>query len=105
MGMRMSPKNSSSAFCLIFSSSDFLALFSKPEYVWTTYHFLSILVFSAAAMSDARILDLVGEELPGDVEHPQQGGGDDARDDDGDGGGARLGQARPADLAQLGGHL
>src|SRR5437899_1867113 len=48
IGMRMSPKYSSREFCLIFSSSDFFALFSKPEYVWTTYHFLSIFFSSAA---------------------------------------------------------
>src|SRR6266436_4847433 len=69
--MRMSPKNSSSSFCLIFSSSDFFALFSKPEYVWTTYHFLSIFFCSAAidiSSLVARVLDLVGEVLPGRVE-------------------------------------
>src|SRR4051794_24872508 len=109
MGMRMSPKNSSSAFCLIFSSSDFFALFSKPEYVWTTYHFLSIF-FSASSIagigsSESRVLDLVREELPKHVEEAEQDGGDDGSDDDRDGGGARFGHVRPRHLAQLGGDL
>src|SRR5258705_13114202 len=103
----MSPKNSSSAFCLIFSSSDFLALFSKPEYVWTTYHFLSILLVSAAVMviSKGRVLDLVGQELPEHVEHAEQEGSDDAGDDHGDGGRPGLGEAGPRHLAQLDGDL
>src|SRR5882672_5107229 len=104
----MSPKNSSREFCLIFSSSDFFALFSKPEYVWTTYHFLSIFFCSAAiGISSLQrwVLDLVGDELPEDVEEAQQHGGDHGRDDDGDGGGPGLGEARPTDLAQLGGDL
>src|SRR5438132_5066700 len=108
IGMRMSPKYSSSEFCLIFSSRDFFALFSKPEYVWTTYHFLSIFFSSAAIgilLSDARVLDLAREELPEHVEEAQQHGGDDGSDDHGDGSGARLGKARPAHLAQLGGDL
>src|SRR5256885_13392626 len=106
--MRMSPKNSSSAFCLIFSSSDFFALFSKPEYVWTTYHFLSIFFCSAAICIfslEGRVLDLVREELPEHVEEAQQHGGDQGGDDHGDGGGTRLHEARPAHLAQLGGDL
>src|SRR5947208_8377792 len=107
IGIRMSPKNSSSAPCLIFSSRDFFALFSKPEYVWTTYHFLSIFSLSFAAIfrgspSHRRVLDLVGEELPEHVEEPEQRGGDEARHDHRDGGGARLRQAWPAHLAQLG---
>src|SRR2546426_47879 len=108
IGMRMSPKYSSREFCLIFSSSDFFALFSKPEYVWTTYHFLSIFFSSAAIgilLSDARVLDLVRQELPEHVEEAQQHGGDDGSDDHGDGGGAGLGKARPAHLAQLAGDL
>src|SRR6476659_3816785 len=108
MGMRMSPKNSSSSFCLIFFSSDFFALFSKPEYVWTTYHFLSIFFCSAAmAISslEGRVLDLVGEELPEHVEEPEQHGGDDGGDDHRDGRRAGLGQARPAHLAELRGDL
>src|SRR2546426_1627084 len=108
IGMRMSPKYSSREFCLIFSSRDFFALFSKPEYVWTTYHFLSIFFSSAAIgilLSDARVLDLVREELPEHVEEAQQHGGDDGSDDHGDGGGAGLGKARPAHLAQLAGDL
>src|SRR2546430_15266242 len=75
IGMRMSPKYSSSEFCLIFSSRDFFALFSKPEYVWTTYHFLSIFFSSAAIgilLSDARVLDLVRQELPEHVEEAQR---------------------------------
>src|SRR2546426_116474 len=75
IGMRMSPKYSSSEFCLIFSSRDFFALFSKPEYVWTTYHFLSIFFSSAAIgilLSDARVLDLVRQELPEHVEEAEQ---------------------------------
>src|SRR4051812_14923073 len=106
--MRMSPKYSSSAFCLIFSSSDFFALFSKPEYVWTTYHFLSMFFCSAAigiSSLESRVLDLVREELPEHVEEAQQDGGDDGSDDHGDGGRARLGDARPADFAKLGGDL
>src|ERR1700704_3527174 len=104
--MRMSPKNWSSAFCLIFSSSDFFALFSNPEYVWTTYHFLSI--FSPSLPAIARlslqngVLDLVGDELPQHVEEPEQHRGDDAGDDHGDRRRLRFRQARPAHLAQLG---
>src|SRR5256885_11367389 len=80
--MRMSPKYSSSEFCLIFSSRDFFALFSKPEYVWTTYHFLSIFFSSAAIgilLSDARVLDLVRPELPEHAEEAQQPAADDRR--------------------------
>src|SRR3954447_14999020 len=105
MGMRMSPKNSSSAFCLIFSSSDFFALFSKPEYVWTTYHFLSMFFCSAAidiSSLEIRVLDPVRHGLPEEIEEAQQDGGDQGSDDHRDGGGPGLGEARPADLAQLG---
>src|SRR5712672_3368900 len=108
IGIRMSPKNSSSSFCLIFSSSDFFALFSKPEYVWTTYHFLSIFFCSAAigiSSLENRVLDLVRDELPEHVEEAQQHSGDHGCDDDGDGGGLGLGEARPADLAELGDDL
>jgi len=41
VGMRISPKSSVMFSRRMRSSSDFLALFSKPEYVWTTYHFFS----------------------------------------------------------------
>src|SRR6266478_5984250 len=108
IGMRMSPKNSSSSFCLIFSSSDFFALFSKPEYVWTTYHFLSIFFCSAPidiSSLEARVLDLVGEVLPGDVEEAEHDGRDQAEDHHRHGGGAGLGEARPAHLAELGDDL
>src|SRR6266403_1463583 len=104
IGIRMSPKNSSSAPCLIFSSRDFFALFSKPEYVWTTYHFLSIFFCSAAmgiSSLESRVLDLVRDPLPGNVEDPEHHGGNQAEEHHRDGGGLRLGQARPAHLAQL----
>src|SRR5256886_17486674 len=86
----------------------YTTLFRSPEYVWTTYHFLSIFFSSAAIgilLSDARVLDLVRQELPEHVEEAQQHGGDDGSDDHGDGGGARLGEIRPTHLAQLGGDL
>src|SRR5712672_2119537 len=108
IGMRMSPKNSSRAFCLIFSSRLFLALFSKPEYVWTTYHFLSIFFCSAAidiSSLEARVLDLVGEVLPGSVEEAEHDGRDQAEHHHRHGGGAGLGEARPAHLAELGDDL
>src|SRR6195256_4039996 len=105
IGIRMSPKNSSSAPCLIFSSRDFFALFSKPEYVWTTYHFLSIF-FSASAMDssslESRVLDLVGDVLPGHVEHSEHDGRDQAEEHHRDGRGPGLGETGPAHLAQLG---
>src|SRR6267143_780758 len=104
IGIRMSPKNSSSAPCLIFSSRDFFALFSKPEYVWTTYHFLSIFFCSAAmgiSSLESRVLDLVRDPLPGNVEDPEHHGGNQAEEHHGDGGGLRFGEARPAHLAQL----
>src|SRR5437764_10211962 len=101
MGMRMSPKNSSRAFCLIFSSRLFFALFSKPEYVCTTYHFLSIFVPAIALIFflQTRVLDLVSEELPEDVEHAEEDRRDQAGDDDSDGRRARVGPAAPAALA------
>src|ERR1700730_3700316 len=49
IGIRMSPKNSSSAYCLMRSSSDFFALFSKPEYVCTTYHFFPALLVTVVS--------------------------------------------------------
>src|SRR6266478_2302338 len=108
IGIRMSPKNSSSAPCLIFSSRDFFALFSKPEYVWTTYHFLSIFFCSAAigiSSLESRVLDLVRDPLPGNVEDPEHDGGNQAEEHHRDGGSLRLGEARPAHLAQLGDDL
>src|SRR4030088_1284196 len=97
IGIRMSPKNSSSAPCLIFSSRLFLALFSKPEYVWTTYHFLSMLVpVIVLSFLQTRGLDLVSEELPQHVEQSQHDVGDDAGHDHRHGRRAGLGQAGPA---------
>src|SRR6266850_516666 len=52
-----------------------------------------------------RVLDLVRDELPEHVEEAQKHGGDHGCDDDGDGGGLGLGEARPADLAELGDDL
>src|SRR5256886_9175648 len=53
----------------------YTTLFRSPEYVWTTYHFLSIFFSSAAIgilLSDARVLDLVRQELPEHVEEAQR---------------------------------
>ena len=36
------------------SSSDFFTLFSKPEYVWTTYHFFAMSISVSPPSSESR---------------------------------------------------
>src|SRR5687768_6655422 len=95
--MRISPKRSSRWCCLMRWLSASRTLFSKPEYVWITYHFLlpplreggggGASAAAAAAVClllGAGAIDQVGDERPEAVEEGQIQRGNRARRDDHD---------------------
>src|SRR5579859_3596873 len=110
--MRIWPNCASFPFCRMCSCSDSRALFSWPEYVWTTYHFIAIdprsdvvPVPSIDLPVLASAVDQLRHPRPGGVEDAQKCRGDDGRDDDDDGGLQHLFARRPRHLAQLARHI
>src|SRR2546421_11311674 len=100
--MRICPNCASFPICFTRSWSESRALFSCPEYVWTTYHFIDMErseVFSDACItfnpffSAGVALSAVDHSRhpgPGGVEYPEERRGDDGGDDHHDGRGHRF---------------
>src|SRR6478735_5098980 len=106
--MRTCPNWASLPICLTRSCRDKRALFSWPEYVWTTYHFIAIDLPSAPVVT-ASIISLPVDHArgpgPHGVEEAQEQRRDDGRHDDDDRRAHGLLPIWPGHLAQLGGHL
>ena len=85
------------------------ALFSCPEYVLMTYHFLASMgatdPFATTRSVDYPSRARLTRDVPDEVEHADVGGGDDHRDDDHHGGLGEFLTRRPGDLAHLDAHF
>src|SRR5262249_34007931 len=98
--------------CLMRSCSESRALFSWPEYVWTTYHFIAIgrsvvsipscIELPCPFSSSGRLrIDQAGDPRPEPIEHAEEDRRDDGGDDDHHRRRERLLARRPRDLAQF----